>query len=78
MRELLGLPQHIRQEDGTRDTFEAVFQSIDGDDSKEINFEEFATWFSASAGARERTVTMQMPGSTPMQVTNAEQRMLRA
>ena len=45
VRELLGLPQHIRQEDGSRDLFEAVFQRLDLDGSKSIAYEEFATLF---------------------------------
>jgi hypothetical protein len=46
IRTLLGLPQEIRQEDGTRDTFEAVFQALDADDSKSIEPEEFVQFFS--------------------------------
>ena len=34
---LLRLPSRIRQEDGTRDAFESVFQAIDRDDSKSIS-----------------------------------------
>ncbi|KAH8057901.1 hypothetical protein JL722_6442 [Aureococcus anophagefferens] len=41
VRDLLGLPEHIRQEDGTRDRFEEVFQALDVDDSKTINLLEF-------------------------------------
>ena len=36
VRALLGLPEKIRQEDGSRDAFEAVFQMIDADDSKTV------------------------------------------
>ena len=36
VRSLLGLPATIRQEDGTRDVFEKVFQAMDSDDSKEV------------------------------------------
>ena len=45
VRELLQLPAVIRQEDGTRDAFEAVFQRMDSDDSKAIDRHEFhAFW----------------------------------
>lgn len=33
VRELLQLPERIRQEDGSRDAFEDVFQKMDVDDS---------------------------------------------
>jgi Ca2+-binding EF-hand superfamily protein len=39
---LLGLPKNIRQEDGTRDLFEVVFQKLDADDSKSITLDEFS------------------------------------
>ena len=42
VRQLLDLPATIRQEDGSRDRFERVFQAIDRDDSKEIDYAEFA------------------------------------
>ena len=41
IRELLNLPAHIRQEDGSRDQFEAVFQRMDADGSKGITEDEF-------------------------------------
>ena len=41
VRSLLGLPAAIRQEDGTRDAFEAVFQRLDADSSRTITAEEF-------------------------------------
>lgn len=43
--ELLKLPHVIRQEDGTRDNFEVVFQAIDRDDSKSISMSEFEDYF---------------------------------
>ena len=46
VRTLLGLPRVIRQEDGTRDAFEEVFQRIDADDSKAISLDEFCRVFS--------------------------------
>ena len=42
---LLHLPQKIRQEDGTRDLFERVFQQIDADQSKSITLPEFEAYF---------------------------------
>jgi hypothetical protein len=46
VRTLLGLPANIRQEDGTRDQFEKVFQQMDQDDSKEVDADEFEDfWF---------------------------------
>ena len=45
IRVLLGLPRHIRQEDGSRDAFEAVFQRFDANDSKSINLAEFESVF---------------------------------
>ena len=43
--DLLQLPQQIRQEDGTRDQFEILFQEIDADDSKGLDWEEFQAHF---------------------------------
>jgi len=45
VRALLGLPQHIRQEDGTREAFERVFQRFDVDYSKGIEMDEFMRVF---------------------------------
>ncbi|KAL1511747.1 hypothetical protein AB1Y20_005035 [Prymnesium parvum] len=45
VRELLRLPETIRQEDGSRDEFELVFQRMDADDSKGVDFKEFATFW---------------------------------
>ena len=47
---LLRLPGRIRQEDGTRDAFESVFQAIDRDDSKSISRAE---WHRYCLGAGE-------------------------
>ena len=49
VRQLLGLPRAIRQEDGTRDAFEAVFQGLDADGSKTISLDEFVHFFGHSA-----------------------------
>ena len=45
VRMLLHLPQKIRQEDGTRDLFERVFQKMDADESKSITLPEFEAYF---------------------------------
>lgn len=45
VRMLLHLPQKIRQEDGTRDLFERVYQQIDTDESKSITLQEFEAYF---------------------------------
>ena len=54
VRILLGLPQYIRQEDGTRDCLEAVFQRLDADDSKSIDFDEFSRLFLTKKGKKQR------------------------
>lgn len=46
IRTLLGLPAQIKQEDGTRDAFEQVFQAMDVDSSKKIDEQEFVAYFS--------------------------------
>ena len=55
--ELLGLPSHIHQEDGSRDAFERVFQGADHDDNRgELSWEEFkelvTSSLAMSAGGR--------------------------
>ena len=45
VRTLLALPAMIRQEDGTRDDFERVYQKLDADDSKSITLAEFEEYF---------------------------------
>ena len=54
VRQLLGLPQTIRQEDGSRDAFELLFQRLDMDDSKSISFDEFLCIFGRSARSSTR------------------------
>ena len=39
--EFFGLSSTVRQEDGTRDAFERVFQELDQDSSKSVTWEEF-------------------------------------
>ena len=45
VREFLQLPQHIRQEDGTRDIFEELYQKMDKDGSKSVDRDEFVAFF---------------------------------
>ena len=45
VQHLLKLPAHIRQEDGTRNQFEVVYQMLDADDSKSVTLEEFEMFF---------------------------------
>ena len=45
VRELLRLPETIRQEDGSREAFEQVFQRMDKDDSKSVDLEEFMAFW---------------------------------
>ena len=42
---MLQLPHHIRQEDGTREQFEAVFQRLDADSSLDVTRAEFKRYF---------------------------------
>ena len=42
LREILRLPQHIRQEDGTRDDFEKLFSAMDSSEDRSITFNEFS------------------------------------
>ena len=51
VRKVLGLPAVIRQEDGTRDRFEEVFQAMDTDGSKAVPFDEFARFLGAALPA---------------------------
>lgn len=52
VRELLGLEEFetIRQEDGSRDAFEKVFQALDADSSKLIDEREFCRFFERVCG----------------------------
>ena len=45
IRMLLGIPAAIHQEDGTRDTFERVFQGMDSNDNKLVDINEFTAYF---------------------------------
>ncbi|CAE7706149.1 unnamed protein product, partial [Symbiodinium sp. CCMP2456] len=52
MAEFFGLPSEIRQEDGSRDQMEALFQAMDSDSDREITWEEFVA-FQASLHLRK-------------------------
>lgn len=52
MAEFFGLPSEIRQEDGSRDQMEALFQAMDSDSDREITWEEFVA-FQASMHLRK-------------------------
>ena len=54
----LGLPHVIRQEDGSRDAFEAVFQRFDVDDSKSITEEEFVSVMLGTAQVETRPLAL--------------------
>ena len=45
VREALQLPERIRQEDGSRDKFEQLFQKVDVDDSHTIDVDEFIVFW---------------------------------
>ena len=53
--EALGLPAHIRQEDGTREMFERVFQSIDQSSDNLISWSEFLGHFMVAGAMRKDT-----------------------
>jgi hypothetical protein len=50
VRDLLGLPEKIRQEDGTRDAFEEVFHAMDASGEKKVNFDSFLHFTAELAG----------------------------
>jgi len=52
MADFFGLPKEIRQEDGSRDQMEALFQAMDSDSDREITWEEFLA-FQASVHLRK-------------------------
>lgn len=60
VRSLLGLPHRIRQEDGSRDAFEAVFQRLDADDSKAVSLREFRRVFASPEQFRQRRRELRM------------------
>lgn len=62
MRDFFGLAQHIRQEDGTRDAMEALFQRVDGDDNREWDWNEFRNAFADRVGGTD-TASAVPPGA---------------
>lgn len=44
--EFFGLPQYIRQEDGSRDMMEELFQDMDVNDDRNVTWEEFQDFYS--------------------------------
>jgi hypothetical protein len=56
-----GLPRVIRQEDGSRDRFEAIFQAIDVDGSKSVSLEEFVEFLVRNCSDR----LLSHPSSVP-------------
>lgn len=48
--EFFGLPQHIRQEDGSRDLMEELFQDMDVDDDRNVSWDEFFSFYSSCKG----------------------------
>ncbi len=73
VRSLLALPASIRQEDGTRDAFERVYQAIDADDSKSITCAEFETYFFPPAKVGAATARPADSGEVVMRALNALQ-----
>ena len=63
---LLKLPEKVRQEDGTRDSFEQVYQAIDKDDSKSITIEEFEAYFAAKSPAPAAAINAGHMLTSPM------------
>jgi len=53
---LLGFPEGVRQEDGSRDILEMRFQAIDRADDREVTWEEFRDFFMAEMAADRYSV----------------------
>ena len=54
MRELLGLPEQVRQDDDSLNAVEHVFQGMDVDASKDVDLEEWRAAFSADGPLRQQ------------------------
>ena len=54
LHDMLQLPHHIRQEDGTRDEFNHLFRAIDANETDNISLEEWERW-----------CYLQQPGAPP-------------
>ena len=58
LAERLRLPQHVRQEGGTRAAFERVFAEIDADGSATLSLRDFARYFERGAGGAAPVLTL--------------------
>jgi hypothetical protein len=58
VRVLLGLPRVLRDENGTRDALERVFQRLDADDSKSFSQDEFLSVFGRPALLASRSAAV--------------------
>jgi len=56
MAEFFGLPMEIRQEDGSRDEMEKLFQAMDSDADREITWDEFVNFHSSVQKSKEDKV----------------------
>lgn len=56
MAEFFGLPMEIRQEDGSRDEMEKLFQAMDSDADREITWDEFVNFHSFVQKSKEDKV----------------------
>jgi hypothetical protein len=71
LAELLQLPARVG--DGDRDAFESVFQSMDVDDSRGVDVEEFVRHFSklaVTAAPQQQQQQQQQPGGPLLELTN--------
>ena len=64
---LLRIPKQIRQEDGSRNAFETMFQSMDGDDSKAVSLDEFQRFWVTDVIPRLGTPTTTAPRTAAKQ-----------
>eukprot|EP00949_MAST-11_sp_MAST-11-sp1_P002386 g2386.t1 len=61
----LHLPTHIRQEDGSREAFEKIFQSMDADGLRHVTLEQFCDHFE-KLRSREEPVRKSKPVTSPI------------
>ena len=64
--DLLGLPRHIRQEDGTRDMFETIFRQLDTNDDKMVSKAEFIHFFEKHRTRESHSNTQAGAAASPM------------
>ena len=60
---MLGL-DHVRQEDGSRDVFERIFQEIDMDHNRKIDKSEFVAYFLRQHGPRAHSLPPDVPDAS--------------